>query len=174
MRTTLMMMAMLSAWALPAQAEHNEEWPAVQKQDASPLVMAVRPSEADHAGVRNHAPVRGTHDEGRPALRKLGPAPKVRLTGAQIAEAVEDRLPVLVAREVVVGDEVAHDALGDVGADQALDIVGGAEARLAPLHVDDGAEAALEGAAAPGVEAGDRAAVTAHHGRGQERGRLVV
>ena len=36
-----------------------------------------------------------------------------------------------------------------------LDVVGGAVARLAALHVDDRAEAALERAAAAGVETGD-------------------
>ena len=68
-------------------------------------------------------------------------------------QAVEDRFPVLVAREVVVGDEEVVHALREVGADDALDVVGAARARLAPLHVDDGAEAAQERAAAPGVEA---------------------
>ena len=35
-----------------------------------------------------------------------------------------------------------------------LDIIGGTVARLAPLHVDDGAERTLIGTAAAGVEAG--------------------
>ena len=87
MRTTSMMMILLLS-ALPAIAERNEEQLAAQKQDASPLVMAVRLSETDRAGARNHLPVRGTHDGGRPALRKLGSAPRVHLTGEQIAEAV--------------------------------------------------------------------------------------
>ena len=69
-------------------------------------------------------------------------------------EAVEDRLPVAVAGEIVVGDEKAGDALGGVGAHDRLDVVGGTVAGLAPLDVDDGAEAALERAAAAGVEAG--------------------
>ena len=73
---------------------------------------------------------------------------------AQLDQAVEDRLPVPVAGEIVVGDEEARDVLRGVGAHDRLDVVGGAVARLAALHVDDGAEAALERAAAAGVEAG--------------------
>src|SRR4029077_126913 len=73
---------------------------------------------------------------------------------AQFDQAVEDRLPVAVAGEIVVGDEKAGDVLRGVGAHDRLDVVGGAIARLAPLDVDDGAEAALERAAAAGVEAG--------------------
>ena len=49
---------------------------------------------------------------------------------------------------------VAHDP---------LDVVGGAAPRLAALHVDDGAEGALEGAAAAGVEAGVGAEGAPHH-----------
>ena len=47
-------------------------------------------------------------------------------------------------------------ALGVIGAHDRLDVVGRAVARLAALHVDDGAEAALERTAAAGVEAGAR------------------
>ena len=60
---------------------------------------------------------------------------------AQLDQAVEDRLPVLVAREIVVGDEEAADALRRIGAHDRLDVVGRAAARFSPLHVDDGAEA---------------------------------
>ena len=88
--------------------------------------------------------------------------------------AVEQGLPVLVAREVVVGDEVAADALGDVGADDALDIVGGAIARLAALDVDDGAEAALERTAAAGIEARNHAVVAAQQAFRQERDHLAL
>jgi hypothetical protein len=72
---------------------------------------------------------------------------------AQLDQAVEDRFPVAVAGEIVVGDEEPGDALLRLRADDRLDVVGGAEARLAALHVDDGAEAALERAAAASVEA---------------------
>ena len=72
---------------------------------------------------------------------------------AQLDQPVEDRLPVLVAGEIVVGDEEARDPLRSVGAHDAFDVVRRAVARLAALHVDDGAEAALERAAAAGVEA---------------------
>ena len=44
-----------------------------------------------------------------------------------------------------------------IGAHKALDVVGGAIARLAALHIDDGAERAEERTAAPGVEARDDA-----------------
>ena len=73
---------------------------------------------------------------------------------AQFDEAIEDRLPIAVAGEIVVGDEKARDPLRGVGAHDRLDVVGGPIAGLAPLNVDDRAEAALERAAAPGVEAG--------------------
>ena len=72
---------------------------------------------------------------------------------AQFDEPVEDRLPVAVAGEIIVGDEKPGHVLGGVGAHDRLDVIGGAVARLAPLHVDDGAERALERAAAAGVEA---------------------
>ena len=72
---------------------------------------------------------------------------------AQLDDAVVDRFPILVAGEIVVGDEEAVDALRPVHAQDLLDAVGGAVARFASLHVDDGAERALEGAAAAGVEA---------------------
>ena len=76
------------------------------------------------------------------------------LGGSQLDQPVEDRLPVAVAGEIVVGDEIMVDALGVVGAHDRLDVVGAAIARLAALDVDDGAEAALERTAAAGVEAG--------------------
>ena len=75
------------------------------------------------------------------------------LVATQRDQAVEDRLPVLVAGEIVVGDEEVVDAVGEIGAHDALDVVGAAIAGLAALHVDDGAERALERAAAAGVEA---------------------
>ena len=72
---------------------------------------------------------------------------------AQVNESIEDRLPILVAGEIVVGDEKAVQSLRDVLADDLLDVVGRTAARLAPLHVDDRAERTLERAAAAGVEA---------------------
>ena len=70
----------------------------------------------------------------------------------QLDQAVEDRLPFLVAREIVVGDEEFVDALRPVHPHQPLHVVGGTEARFAALHVDDGAERALIGAAAARIE----------------------
>src|SRR6185437_3609207 len=84
-------------------------------------------------------------------------------------QAVEDGLPVFVAGEVVVGDEEAVDALGQVLADDELDVIGGTAAALTALHVDDGAEGALEGAAAAGVEAGHVATGAADAGGVEER-----
>src|SRR5262249_32661138 len=72
---------------------------------------------------------------------------------AQLDDAVEDDLPILVARKIIVGDEEAADALLDVAANDGLDVVGSAPPRLATLHVDDGAERALIGTAAPGIKA---------------------
>src|SRR4029077_7039301 len=76
---------------------------------------------------------------------------------AQLDQAIEDRLPILVAGEIVVGNEEAIEALLQVGAHQQFDVVRVAPARVATLHIDDGAERALVGTAAPGIEAGDRA-----------------
>src|SRR5258708_17831044 len=72
---------------------------------------------------------------------------------AQCDQAVEDRLPYFVAREIVVGDEEFVDALRPIEADQMLDVVGSAKPRLAPLHVGNSAERALVGAAAASIEA---------------------
>ena len=93
---------------------------------------------------------------------------------AHLDQPVEDRLPIAVAREIVVGDEEAEDALGEVGAHQALDIVGVAPARLAPLHIDDRAKAALERAAAPGIEGADRLAIAPHDVERQKRRHLLL
>src|SRR5262249_28656295 len=93
---------------------------------------------------------------------------------SHLDQPVKDRLPVAIAGEIVVGDKEAKDALGEVGTHQALDIVGVAPARLAPLHIDDCAEAALEWAAAPGVKGADRLAVAPHDVERQERGDLLL
>ena len=77
----------------------------------------------------------------------------------------------LVAGEIVVGDEELADALRPVQAHEMLDVVGRAEARLASLHVDDGAERALIRAAAAGVEAGAQAERARDVSLGQERRR---
>src|SRR5262245_19986087 len=47
-------------------------------------------------------------------------------------EAVKDRLPIAVAREIVIGDEEAKNALREVGAHQAFDVVGLTPARFPP------------------------------------------
>src|ERR1700722_14080508 len=65
---------------------------------------------------------------------------------------VEQDLPVAVAGEVVVRDKKPVDSLLPVLANDLFQIIGRAEAALAPLHVDDGAERALIGTAAPEVD----------------------
>jgi hypothetical protein len=55
-----------------------------------------------------------------------------------------------------------------------FDIVGGAKARLAALHVDDGAERALIRTAAPGVETGAQAERALDVVLGQKRHRCAV
>src|SRR5207248_9632249 len=62
----------------------------------------------------------------------------------ELDQPVEEFLPQLVAGHVVVGDEERVDALPVVVANDRLEIVGAAEAALATLHVNDGAERALE------------------------------
>ena len=93
---------------------------------------------------------------------------------AQRDDPVENRLPVLVAGEIIVGDEEGMHALRHVGADDRLDVVGAAMPGFPALHVDDRAEGALEGAAAPGVETGDRAAGAANDPHGKQRRRRVL
>ena len=88
---------------------------------------------------------------------------------AQFDQAVEDRLPIAVAGEIVVGDEEPGDALRGVGAHDGLDVVGRAVARFAALHVDDGAKAALERTAAAGVKAGIMSGDARHHLARQNR-----
>src|SRR5262249_35761241 len=87
-------------------------------------------------------------------------------------EAVKDRLPITITREIVIGDEKAENVLREIGAHQALDIVSVSPARLSPLHIDDRAKAALERAAPPRIEGADCLAVTPHDVEWQERGYL--
>src|SRR5271155_2892618 len=91
---------------------------------------------------------------------------------AQFDHPVEDRLPVPVAGEIVVGDEKPGDSLLGVLSDNALDIIRAAPSRLASLHVDDRAKGALEGTAATGVERRQDAVVTFDEMSRQIWGRL--
>ena len=70
----------------------------------------------------------------------------------QSDDAVKDGLPVLVAGEVVIGDEEAVNPFRPVLPDDPLDVVGRAPSRFPSLHVNDGAERALVRAAAAGIE----------------------
>ena len=72
---------------------------------------------------------------------------------AKLNDPIENDFPILVAGEIVVGDEIAVHALRQILPQDVLDIVGAAAARLTALHVDDGAERALERAATPRIEA---------------------
>ena len=75
---------------------------------------------------------------------------------AQQDHAVEQDFPILVAGEIVVGDEEALDAFGHVLAHDLFQIVGRADTALASLHVDDGAERTLIGTAAAEIDARER------------------
>ncbi|MCH8970371.1 MAG: hypothetical protein IIA66_14790 [Planctomycetes bacterium] len=88
MNTTYGIAAMLAVWALPVQAERIEDRPAVQNRDAVPLMMSVRLSEADRPVTSGESLHRSVRKQARRIMPRLGPAPKVHLTGEQIAEAV--------------------------------------------------------------------------------------
>jgi hypothetical protein len=103
----------------------------------------------------------GVHLDQEAYVQAVSPAP--------LNDSIEDGLPILVAGEVVVGDEKAIDPLRPVGAQDAFDVVGAAPAGLASLHVDDGAERALERAAASGIEAGHALYGPAHPAAGEQR-----
>ena len=62
---------------------------------------------------------------------------------AQMNDPIEDHLPILIARKIIIGNEKAAQSLRHILPDDLLDVVRRAEARLAALHVDDGAERAL-------------------------------
>jgi len=81
---------------------------------------------------------------------------------AQMDRPVEDRFPVLVAGKIIVGDEKPEQTFFDIVANDLLDVVRRAPSRLTRLHVDDGAERALIGAAAAGIEPRLRAARALH------------
>ena len=86
---------------------------------------------------------------------------------------VEERLPVPVPREIVVGDEEAFDILGVVFANDRFEILGRAKTALAPLHVDDGAKGTMVGTAPAQVEARHGPGCAAHLG-GRKNGHRLV
>ena len=73
-------------------------------------------------------------------------------------EAGENFFRIGIARKIVVCDKEAVNSLGQVAADDLLDIVGRAAPRFPALHIDDGAKRTEERAAAAGIEAGQLAA----------------
>ena len=83
--------------------------------------------------------------------------------------AIENFLPMTITREIIISDEESDHALFEMRAQQPLDVGSGPVARLAPLHVDDRAEAALERTAASGIEGPDRRRVALQPLRRQVR-----
>src|SRR5262245_27319075 len=81
---------------------------------------------------------------------------------AHLDQAIEYRLPGLVTRQIIVGDEELVHALGDVGTHQPFDVVRATGAGLASLNVDDRAEAAEKGAPPSRIEARAHAHRPAH------------
>src|SRR5262249_6269867 len=74
----------------------------------------------------------------------------------QMDHSVEQRFPMAIAGEIVVGDKKPLDPLRVVLAYRSFEIVGGAEPAFPPLYVDDRAERALVGATAPEIKARQR------------------
>ena len=107
---------------------------------SSPMKTALQPARAAFSMKPRNGPVAERVD------LQQEPDPKTLILRKSI-QAIEDRLPVAVAGEIVIRNEEARDRLRGVGAHDRLDIVGSSVARLAALNVDDGAEAALERAA---------------------------
>src|SRR6516162_7322195 len=70
------------------------------------------------------------------------------LADPQLDHPIKERLPMAIAREVIIGDEEPSVTLAVVFTDRALEIVRRAKPALAALDVDDRAERALVGAAA--------------------------
>src|SRR5437879_1033092 len=71
---------------------------------------------------------------------------------AQLNDSIEDSFPILVACEVIVGNEKTMNALREIPADDLLNVRRRTTARFPSLHVDDCAERTLEGAASAGIE----------------------
>ena len=87
---------------------------------------------------------------------------------------VEDRLPILISGEIVVGNEKPFDTLLIARPNQAGDILRTSSPGFLPLDVNDRTEAALEGAAASGIKTGIFTKIIAHLavGQGGHRGAL--
>src|SRR5688572_16948962 len=89
---------------------------------------------------------------------------------AKLDQTVENNFPILIAREVVVGDKKRVKPLSEVHADDLLDVVRRPSPRLAALDIDDRAERAREGTSSSGVEACSRSGRQIHaFGRQQRR-----
>ena len=88
---------------------------------------------------------------------------------AQRDQAIEERFPIAIAREIVVREEKALDALGVVFPDDGFEVVGRAGAALASLNVDNGAERALVGAPPPQIHTRRYAYRSSHRLQRQDR-----
>ena len=75
----------------------------------------------------------------------------------ELDDPVENRLPVMVTGEIIISDEKVPHALGVSRTDDLLYIACCSESGLPALHVDDGAEAAIEGASTACVKTAGRA-----------------
>src|SRR5205823_2591439 len=73
-----------------------------------------------------------------------------------------------IASEIIVGDKEALDVPRVIFTQNGLEVVGSAEAALAALHIDDGAERTLIRAAASEIEARKSADGPAHSRPGQD------
>src|SRR5215468_837224 len=91
----------------------------------------------------------------------------------QLDHAVEQRLPITIAREIIVRDEEPLDTLRIIITYDLFQIVGRADAALAALHIDDGAKRALVGTAAAEIDARQRAGGPPHMLTRQEWGRFA-
>src|SRR4029078_3096079 len=87
------------------------------------------------------------HLDGEADIQSLAP---------KLDQAVDQLLPVAIRGKIVVGDEEALDALGDILAHEPFEIVSRSKSALATLHVDDSSKGALIGAAPTQIDARQR------------------
>jgi hypothetical protein len=84
------------------------------------------------------------------------------LLGPELNNSVEDRLPVFVAREIVVADEVVAHALPLPGANQLFNVIRASKPGFTALNIDDCAEAATERTSAARVEGTGRTQIAVY------------
>src|SRR6187431_2613405 len=86
-------------------------------------------------------------------------------------QTIKDRLPILVACKVIVGDEKTSQPLGVIYAHDLLDVIRRATTRYSSLHIDDGTERALIRAAASRIKTRHAASRTLRALRSHQRNR---